>query len=562
MDENAKELLKRSDKRYSARSQLDSFRQEIALNFCPWHASWTSQLTWGEDFCSHLIDGTPLLLARDFIGQIGAMLRPPGKQWFWHRSVHDKINNDVNAREYLDWRSTQMMRILGDRVTGFTRAAKMADEFFGFFGDAVLSVDVSQEQDSLRVRAWHTKDCVWAIGSENKVDTLTRKETLAVRNIARRFGEKALHQKMRDALEKDADQEFEIRHEVLPADEYDAKKNPRRRAGQWASVWIDPTNQHVLREVTTQTMRYVPPRWVTLPHMPYAISPATVVALPDARLIQQQALAILEAAEKSANPPLVAISEAIQGGVELRAGGITWIDKSYDERTGDPLRPLDLGKNPGLGVDSLLRTEAQLSRAFFLDVLRMPNTAQSKSTLEVQFLIDEYIRAALPLFAPMQAEYNEALLYEVDTIIDHMGGYSDREMPKSLTRDELQYQWDNPLSDMVERQKVQQVAEVSQLAQTIAALEAAAQQAPTLTQINTGKMFRESAIAVGASGWLLSEDEAEEAGEANAQAAQMQSMVASAPNIASVIDSGVNAAKVAAEIPMQAEPGFPMLPAP
>lgn len=115
---------------------------------------------------------------------------------------------------------------------------------------------------------------------------------------------------------------------------------------------------------------------------------------------------------------------------------------------------------------------------------------------------------------------------------------------------------------MVERQKVQQVAEVSQLAQTIAALEAAAAQAPSLTQIDSGKMFRESSIAVGAARWLQDEAAAEQAVAANSEAATMRNMIAAAPNIAQVVDSGVNAAKTAAEIPMQAEPGFAMLPAP
>lgn len=556
-DDNAIELIQRGDKRFAKRSQLDSLRQEIALNFAPWHASWTTEITWGEEFCSHLIDGTPLLMARDFVGQIGAMLRPPGKQWFWHRSPLDSINNNRRVREYLDWRSTQQMRIMTDRVTGFLRAAKQADEFFGMYGDAVMSVDLSAEQDSLRFRTWHTKDCVWAVGSENKVDTITRREMVPARVLKQRYGEKALHEKVRETCEKDPDQEFEIRHEVLPADEYDAyKPGLKRKAGQFASVWIDVTNKKVLREATTPTLRYVVPRWVTLPGNPYAISPASTIALPDARLIQQQALAILEAAEKQINPPLIAQSDTIRGDIRLESRGITWVDRSYDERNGDPLRPLELGKNFRLGVDSLLRTESMLAKAFFLDVLRMPDTRNSKSTLEVQFKIDEYVRAALPLFAPMQAEYNEALLYEADKLIELSGGYGDREKPKELQRLEMTYQWDNPLADMMERQQAQMVAEVSQLGQAVAALEAAAAQAPALQQLDTGRMFREATMGIGASRWVLDEDTASQKQQGTAQANQMREMVAAAPNIAQVIKAGSDAAATAAEIPAQAEPGF------
>lgn len=564
-DENAIELIKRGDARFSARQQLDTLRHEIALNFAPWHASWTSELNLGDDFAAHLVDSTPLLLARDFIGQIGAMLRPPGKQYFWHRSYLDKHNKNRETRAYLDWRSEQMMRIMSDRVTGYVRACKQADEFFGLFGDAVLSVDVGEMQDSLRVRSWHTKDCVWAVGEENKVDVMTRREQVPARVLKRRYGEKNLHEKIKEACEKKPDQLFEIRHEVLPADEYDAYRKTgglKRKAGQFASVWIDVTHKKVLRETTWQSFRYVVPRWVTLPGWAYAISPASTIALPDARMIQQQALAILEAAEKSVNPPLVAYAETIRGDIGLEAGKITWVDKNYDSRTGAPVEPIELGKNFGLGVDVLMRTEAQLSRAFFLDVLRMPDTRNSKSTLEVQFLIDEYVRAALPLFAPMQQEYNDNLLYEIDTLIDMMGGYDERPMPKALSKDALTYQWDNPLSDMMERAKAQSVGEVSTLGQAIAALEQAAMQSKSVAQINTTKMLRDTMMALGESDWVLDEDEAEDAINAQAEANQMQQMVAAAPNIAQVVDSGVNAARAAQEIPGQAEPGFPIMPDP
>lgn len=554
-DDNALELIKRGDARFSKRQQLDTFRQEVALNFAPHLASWTSELTLGDDYAAHLVDSTPLLLARDFVGQIGAMLRPPGKQYFWHRTHNDKINNNREIRAYLDWRSEQMMRILNDRGTGYMRACKQADEFFGLFGDAVLSVDMSRSLDSLRVRSYHTKDCVWAIGDDDKASVITRREMVPARIMKARYGEEKLHQKVREACERDPDTTFEVRHEVLPAAEYDAYRPGLKRKNGFASIWIDVTHKCVLREVTTDTFRYVVPRWVTLPSWAYAISPATTIALPDARMIQQQALAILEAAEKSVNPPLVAYADTVRGDVRLESRGITWIDRNYDERSGQPITPLELGKNFSLGVDSIMRTESQLTRAFYLDTLRMPDTRNSKSTEEVRFLIDEYIRAALPLFAPMQQEYNDNLLFEVDSLIVESGGY-DADAPKAVREESLTFAWDNPLSDMVERQKAQVVSELSVLGNAIAALEAAAQQSPALRQTDTTKLYRDSAIGIGASRWLLDEDDSDDAMNAQSEQNSMQGMIANAPNIAQVIDSGVNAAKAAGEIPGQAEPGF------
>lgn len=562
-DDNAVELVKRGDSRFAKRQSLDSFRQEVALNFCPWLASWTTEINLGDDFASHLIDGTPLLLARDFKSQVGSMLRPAGKQWFWHRTAHDDLNADRDTRDYLDWRSRQMMRILFDHVTGAQRALEQADGFFAWFGDAVLSIDYGRDLTSLRLRNWHTKDCVWAVGEENKVDTISRREMVPARVLKARYGEAKLHETIKRACDLDPDQTFEVRHEVLPAEEYDAyAKGDMKRADGFASVWIDVTHKTVLREASQPTFRYVVPRWVTMSHTAYAISPATTIALPDARLIQQQALAILEAAEKQVNPPVVAAAETFRGTPQLKPYTINYYDRAYDTRTGAPLEVLELGKHFKLGVESLLRTEHQITRAFYLDVLRMPDTRRTKSIPEVQFQIDEYVRAALPLFAPMQAEYNETLLREVDGMIAAAGGYKARKPPQSLKNEPIQYAWDNPLTDMMERQKVQMVAEVSQIGQTLAALEAAAAQAPSLKQINPAKALRETVVALGASQWLLSEREAAAEQAAMQKQMAMQQMIAAAPSLAQVVDSGVNAAQVASEIPNPSEPGLPLLPAP
>jgi hypothetical protein len=564
-DSNAVELCRRSDGRFSRRASLDTFRQEVALQFCPWLAGWTSEITLGEDFASHLVDGTPLLLARDFKAQVGSMLRPSGKQWFWQRTPDDDLNADRDARDYMDWRSRTMMRALFDPVTGAHRALEQADGFFAWFGDAVISVDYGEDMASLRLLCHHTKDCVWVSGEDNRIDVITRREMASGRNILRRFrrpGDRPLHERIKASADKGDDREFEIRHDVMPADDYEAIGGKKRKKDGFVSIWTDVTNKQILRESYHPTARYVVPRWVTMPHTPYAISPATTIALPDARLIQEQALLIMEAAEVQTAPPAIAYGEALRGAPTLKSRAINYVDKTYDSRTGKPIEPIELGKNFRLGVDALLRTEQQITRAFYLDVLRMPDTRSSKSTLEVQHRIDEYVRAALPLFAPMQVEYNEALLREVNALIEGAKGYASRPKPKILKDQVIQFQWDNPLTEMMERSKIQMVGEIGQIANVLAGLEMAAAQASSLKQLNSGKALRDTIIAIGGSSWMLSESDVKREQAALGQQAQMQQAVAAAPNIAQLIDSGVGAAQATAELPMQSEGGPLMLPAP
>lgn len=570
-DDNALELIKRGDARFAARQTLDSLRQEIALQFAPDLACWTTQLQLNEDFAAHLVDGTPLIIAEEYIGMIGSMLRPAGKQWFWHRTGFDDLNNDPEVRDYLDWRSTQMMRITFDRITGAEGALTETDRFYGLFGDGVLSTDYADnERNHLKIESYHTKDCTWSIGRANKPDTITRKETPAARNVLGRFTQSSdkVHEKVKELAEKAGDQTIDLRHEVLPADEYDAyvKKKPkqhgRNEAPGYYSVWVDATNRTIIRERWQPHFRYVIPRAARRYGYAYGISRATMIALPDARLIQQQALAILEAAEKQVNPPLMAATDVLRGAPQLKAYSINYYDKAYDDRTGQPLYPIELAKNFKLGIDALMRTEAQIARAFKLDRMRFPDTRSSKTREEAQFMIDEFVRAAVPMFSPMKSEYSDEFLFEVDSLIDLGNGYAMRPKPKALQDVEMSFQWDNPLTDMLERQKTQKVGEIAALGNAVATFEATAQQSPSLMQVDTEKMFRESAIGIGTAGWLIDARKAKKNAEAQKQANAQSQMLANAPNIAQLVDSGVNAAQAAADIPNPAEPGMPLLPAP
>lgn len=564
-DDNAVELIRRGDARFNNRRSLDSLRQEIALNFAPHLAEWTSPLNLGDEYCSHLADGTPLLVASEYVGMIGSMLRPSGKQWFWHRTPFEDLNTDPELRDYMDWRSLTMNRIMFDRVTGAERALTAADEFYGLIGDAVISVDWNETLDSLRILNHHTKDTAWDIGSENKPDTLTRKEYPAARVIKRRFsrpGDK-IDNKIEEACEQDGSKEFEIRHEVLPAEEYDAyvkRKGKADRKG-WVSVWVDVTHKRVMRETYTPTFRYVIPRAGARSRFPYGFSRATMIALPDSRMIQQMAVAVIEAAEKQLSPPLIATKDAIRGTIAL--DGITWVDGKYDERMGDPLRALELGKNFKLGLEQQMRIEAQIARAFKLDRLRYPDTRASKTKEEAAFLIDEFVRAAVPMFSPMKAEYSDELLYEVDALIELAGGYKARPKPETLRGPNMMmFQWDNPLTDMIERQKAARLSEIGMLVQTAVGIEVSAQQAPSVGQIDVSKALRETVISVQAASWLKSEKQAKRDADAAAEANAEREALANAPNVAQVIKSGAEAAQIASGIPNPAEPAYPMLPAP
>lgn len=510
-DNNGKALCERAGRLFSKKEGLNSLHQEIALQFYPERADFTGERTFGEEFASHLFDGSPVRYRRDLGNAFSSMLRPRGQPWFRATIEDEEAMEEPGIGAWLEAATRVMRRMLypNGAKSQFVRATKSGDHDYAAFGNAVLSVDPSRTGDGLLFRNWHLRDCAWAEDDEGTIDTLFRKISMTARQIEAAFPDADLHQEIRRACEQNPDQEFKLLHAMLPAKDYEyasGKKAPRGL--KFASVYIDDTHQRILKEAASRTFRYVVPRWQTLTGSPYGVSPAAMVSLADARMLQSMARVLIEAGEKAVDPPMVATEEAIRSEVNLYAGGITWTDREYDERLGLSLRAVELGKNVGLGVELLDRTRHALLDAWYLSKLALPQTA-AKTAYETSQLVEQFIREAIPLFEPLETEYNLPLLEAAADTLMHGGAFGPPDtIPEALRGREMQFSFSNPLQDAIEKNKVMQFQT------TMGVVGAAAQFDPNAVhEVNIRKAAREAVRGSGAPLDWLTEPE-----HANAQA--------------------------------------------
>jgi hypothetical protein len=518
MDTRAKELVKRGNKLFERKSELDSLWQEIALQFYPERADFTTQRNIGEEFAEHLFEGSPVLARRDLGNAFSSMLRPRGQPWF-RADVHDdELREASGVRDFLDMVTARMRKAMYATGASFVRATKEGDHDFAAFGNAVVSVEVNQTQSGLLYRNWHLRDCAWTENSEGAVDTMFRKCKMSARQIAQKFGETGLHANIKRALDKDPDKTFDIKHVRLPFDDYEFAKRPqgmRERPFTFASVYIDCEHNNVMREAGSYEFGYVVPRWQTANASPYGYSPAAMTSLCDARMLQTMARIVIEAGEKTVDPPMVATEEAVRGDLNLYAGGVTWVDREYDERLGPALQPIQMGKQVGLGVDLLERARQLMAEAWYLNKLTLPG--QAKTAFETAQLVEEFVRAAIPLFEPMETSYNAPLLDMTAEIMIRMGGFGrPDDWPEALAGQELQFAFSNPLQDAIERNKVMQAQT------TMGIVSMAAQADPSVVEdVDVREVMRDAVAGSGAPAKWLRDRE-----EADARVQQMQEMQA------------------------------------
>ena len=525
-DENGKELLTRSSKLFEVRASTDSLWQEIADQFYPERAEFTSMRLSQEGFADHLYATEPVMMRRDLGNAISAMTRPGGRQWGKPDLDDEKLRKNTAVRTYLDWLGAVQWRAMYDPPAMFVRATKECDHDLVTFGNAVLSIEPNMNAGRLLYRAHHLKDCAWAENYEGVVDLLHRKIRMTARGIGQMFSEPGdkLHESIGKAIEKESFKEFDLLHVMMPVKDYAyvTRSRPPSNAA-FVSIYVDTANKSVIRERPSWEFRYVVQRWATLPNCAYAISPATITALPEARMMQTLARIVMEAGEKSIDPPLKATEEAVRGEINLFAGGTTWVDREYDERLGPAVEPIQLGKDAGLGIHLLDRNIRTLTNAWYLNKLNLPSE-QGKTAYETAQLVEENLRASAPLFEPME-QNNAAILNTTYEILRRVGTFAPGEMPDVMKGRNFTFSFSNPLHDAIERAKVLQYQGMTQL------IALGAQFDPTITQdVDMRQAFRDAVQGSGAPAAWLKDKEAADQGAAEMNQKAMLAEVMGAAN--------------------------------
>lgn len=541
MKQSVRDLIKQGDRLFSKRQPLLGLWQTMAENFYPIRADFTTPRNIGDEFASHLMSGRPVLAQRDLGNSLAAMLRPRGTPWFHARTDDERINADASCRQWLDHKSDVMRRVMYDKQAHFVRATKQGDNDFIAFGQTVIEVTPNRYLNGVLYRTWHLRDVVWCENEELDIDTVHREQKLEARAMMSLFPGK-VHAEVTRIAKEDPYHEFKCRHIVIPSEGYEVegdKPKTGRRKLPFVSVFVDVDNETILEEVPRKRLGYVIPRWVTVSGSQYAHSPATVTALPDARMLQQMTLTMLEAGQKAVDPPLKATHEGVVGVVNAYAGGITWVDREYDERMGAALEPL-MEPSPGLswGDKREEKIEQMIAEAFYLNRITLPAIDQRDMTAyETQKRIEEYVRGALPLFEPMEVEYNGGLCEETFNIIMDLGGFGPLDdMPRLLRGQEVNWQFESPLQAANERAKSQAFLQSCEL------LKVAAEIDPSVRHdFNVDKAFRDAMTATARADWVVPEEAAEQAKQAERQAMAMQqaaAMVSQGAEIAGQVGVG------------------------
>jgi len=529
MDQSVKTLVEIGSRLFSKRRLLDALRQEIAERFYPMRANFTREYVLGNDFSLNVMDSFPVQAREQLSNLPNAVLRKD--DWFSVKTGIEEIDEDSTNAAWFDVATKDLRKIVYDRRANFTSAMNESDHDWCTFGDRIMSVEESQARTNFVYRYWHPKDCAWIENADGVVDNMHRRMLVSARNMMLRWKRK-VHSDIQTCAEREPDKEFEVRHIVIPTDEIygsDRKMMARYRRFPFLSIYVDVQHQTVLQEGGLPCFNYIVSRWRKVAPYQYGFSPATINSLPDNRMLQQLALIMLETGEKSLDPPMIGKGEIFRDGLNVYAGGLTYVDLEADEKLQDVFQTIPFGNNFQVGLEMKQDVRNLIAEAFLLNKINLPNVREM-TAMETDARLEEYRRAVLPFFGPYEAEVHLPVLDVTFQMAAHANVLSFDQMPKDLRGKEITFDFTSPLKAADGRRLVSSFQESMQIIGAVSQIDQNITQRYDINQMTDDAIRGTGAPA----DWFTPEEEHEANDETNAQTAQLQNVAATLANGAAV----------------------------
>jgi hypothetical protein len=391
-------LLKRYDRLKADRHNWDQLWEELAVFLMPSKIDFITKSTKGTKRAAEVYDSTGIHSLQILAASLHGSLTSPSTKWFGLRFREDALNEDKEAKDWLEKCSQGMFQEFG-KSNFSTEVAEAYQDMVGF-GTAALQFDVKTKEanfDGFNFRACHLAEVVVAESVEGRIDTVFRKLTLSARQAHQKFGDNCGEKSMK-ALETDPDKEFDYIQAVFPRElkgESTMVAPPSQRP--WACYFISVDDKKICKESGYYELPFMVPRWSKTTGDIYGFGPGCV-ARPDIKTLNEARKLAMKAWEKSIDPPLKALQNGILGKIDMRPSTVTYV------RDMNNLEPLVNATN--WNADQLMLTDVRASvrRILFSDQLELNDGPQMTAT-EVQVRYELMQRLLGPTLGRLQSEF-------------------------------------------------------------------------------------------------------------------------------------------------------------
>lgn len=348
------------------------------------------------------LSSAPIRAASNLASAIFGTLTNPATRWFSLATGDPDLDRWKPMAEWLEVCARKVYLSFAPSVSNFYEEMATLASDLAAFGNAAQFDEALPAKGKIKDVTVSLNDVVVAINAFGEVDELVRRSHLTPSAIVKAYGADAVPAKILELAQKGATDRFAICQHVL--------ENAAWRPGSigaagkaWASVHaLEMDGGWLLRQAGFDDMPFFYPRWDVDTGQGYGTGPG-FVALASTRAHRQMTEATLRAAERAADPTLLAPDRdafplkgrVVPGGVLY--GGVTV--------TGEPLvRPLDAVGNLSLTLEEKQSVMQEIQDAFHITLLNFQNRTGMTPT-EIAAIEAERTRLWAPNMGRVQGAY-------------------------------------------------------------------------------------------------------------------------------------------------------------
>jgi hypothetical protein len=480
----------------------------------------------------------------------------PARPWFALSTGDPQLDENPDVKMWLKSTQEIMLQVFGK--SNFYGSMYSMYRELGVFGTACMGAYRSSES-LIRFVPYTIGSFRLGVGAERRVDTMYRKYTITTAAAVGEFGLKNMSEEVRKAYNAGRDnQPVTILHAIEPNDER-VFGSPLAREMPYRSAYFEYVKgkkgkEDPIRLSGFKDKPFMAPRWSVVEDEAYASSYPGIDSMGTNKGLQVEELDYAMAREKMHNPPLIGDASLRQTGIDLVAGGVSYIANMGQNNKASLQSVYDVRPDISALVEAIGTKETRINRAFYADLFLMLTDIDRAQITATE--IAERKEEKLLMLGPVLERLNTELL---DPVIDRTFDllYAQGFIPpppsvmQGLAGQDLKTEY---VSVLAQAQKAVSTAAVEATAAFVGNL-AATGWPEARHKMNPFEAIEDYARAKGvAPDVLRADDEAQQLAQAEAQAMQAQQVAEAAPQVAGAVNQAAQAAQTASETSLNGDP--------
>lgn len=347
------------------------------------------------------VSSAGIFAAEAFASGLYGALTNPANRWFGFQSNDEDVNAFLPAKQWMDNVTDRVLASFGPAISPYYSTAMQTFTAMAVLGNAAEYDEVDEANGKIIDVSVGLGEIVVDIDFYGEVCEVVRRFYLTPSQAVRHFGSKACPPKMLELAAKNSTDRIVFYHHVMRNDEWLPGRKLGAKGKPWLSRYATEIERCLLREAGYDEMPFYFARWAVDSGQTYGLG-AGYVALPSGQTHQLMDDAVIRAAQKGADPVLLAPDrETMPLNGQFRPGRLIY--GAMDTRGNQLVRALESG-NINLTLQDRQQKLEEVKDAFHFSLMNLAGRTGMTAT-EVMAITEERQRLWAPHQGRIQQEY-------------------------------------------------------------------------------------------------------------------------------------------------------------